>query len=114
MLQVKTKLQITTSLLCTNHDKGLLQIRCTTALKITYYEPGVDPAGGLVQLYDGWVDNERININWDVSPVSSPVTVLSHRGEFNRGNDHWPTPLFHLDLFQVPPVTPEVSLGFLH
>ena len=53
MLQVKTKLQITTSLLSTNHDKGLLQITCTTALKITYYEPGVDPAGGVVQLYVG-------------------------------------------------------------
>ena len=53
MLQVKTKLQITTSLLSTNYDKGLLQITCTTALKIRYYEPGVDPAGGVVQLYDG-------------------------------------------------------------
>ena len=51
MLQVKTKLQITTSLLSTNHDKGLLQTM--TALKITYYEPGVDPAGGVVQLYIG-------------------------------------------------------------
>ena len=48
---MKTKLQIT-SLLTTNFDKGLLQI--TTALKITNYEPGVDPIkGGVVQLYDG-------------------------------------------------------------
>ena len=53
-----------------------------------------------------WVDNERVDINWDVSPVSSPDIVLSHRGEFNRGNDHWPTPLFPLDLFLVPPITP--------
>ena len=51
LLQIKTKLQIT-SLLTTNFDKGLLQI--TTALKITNYEPGVDPIkGGVVQLYDG-------------------------------------------------------------
>ena len=59
----------------------------------------------------GWVDNERVDINWDVSPVSFPDIVLSHRGEFNRGNDHWPTPLFHLDLFLVPPVTPESLPG---
>ena len=50
LLQIKTKLQIT-SLFTTNYDKGLLQI--TTALKITNYEPGVDPKGGVVQLYDG-------------------------------------------------------------
>ena len=34
-----------------------------------------------------WVGNERVDINWDVSPVSSPVTVLSHRGEFNKVKD---------------------------
>ena len=43
------------------------------------------------------VDNEEVDINWDVSPASSPVTVVSHRGEFNRGKDHWPTPLNPLD-----------------
>ena len=32
----------------------------------------------------GWVGNEGVNINWEVSAVSSPVTVLSHRGEFNK------------------------------
>ena len=32
----------------------------------------------------GWVGNEGTDINWDVSPVSSPVTVSSHRGEFNE------------------------------
>ena len=47
---MKTKLQIT-SLLSTNYDKRLLQTM--TALKITYYEPGVDPVGGVVQLYVG-------------------------------------------------------------
>ena len=31
-----------------------------------------------------WVGNEGVDINWNVSPVSSPVTVLSHRGEFNK------------------------------
>ena len=38
-------------MLTTNYDKGLLQIK--TALKITSHEPGVDPKGGVVQLYDG-------------------------------------------------------------
>ena len=32
----------------------------------------------------GWVGKEGVNINWNVSPVSSPVTLLSHRGEFNK------------------------------
>ena len=32
----------------------------------------------------GWVVNEGDDINWNVSPVSSPDTLLSHRGEFNR------------------------------
>ena len=32
----------------------------------------------------GWVGNEGVDINWNVSAVSSPVTVLSHRGEFNK------------------------------
>ena len=44
---------------------------------------GVDP-GGVVQPFMGWVGNEGAVINWDVSPVSSPVTVSSHRGEFNK------------------------------
>ena len=42
----------------------------------------------MVQPFMGWVDNEGFDINWDVSPVLSPVTVLSHRGEFNTGDDH--------------------------
>ena len=42
-----------------------------------------DP-GGVVQPFMGWVGNEGADINWDVSPVSSPVTVSSHRGEFNE------------------------------
>ena len=32
----------------------------------------------------GWVRNEEVDINWDVSSDSSPITVLSHRGEFNK------------------------------
>ena len=31
-----------------------------------------------------WVGNEGVDINWDVSAVSSPATVLSHRGEFKK------------------------------
>ena len=34
-----------------------------------------------------WMGNEGVNINWDVSPVSSPVTVLSHSDEFNKDID---------------------------
>ena len=33
---------------------------------------GVD-LGGVVQPFMGWVDNEGVDINWDVSPVSPPV-----------------------------------------
>ena len=44
---------------------------------------GIDP-GGVVQPFLGWVGNEGVGINWDASSVSSPVTVLSHRGEFKR------------------------------
>ena len=43
---------------------------------------GVEP-GGVVQLFMGFVGNKGVDINWDVSPVSSPATVLSHRVEFN-------------------------------
>ena len=32
---------------------------------------GVHP-GGVVQPFLGWVGNERVDINWEVSPVSSP------------------------------------------
>ena len=32
----------------------------------------------------GWVGNEEVDINWDVSSDSSPITVLSHRGELNK------------------------------
>ena len=30
-----------------------------------------------------WVDNERVDINWDASPVSSPVTALIPVANFN-------------------------------
>ena len=33
--------------------RHLCFLQITTALKITNYQPGVDPAGGVVQLYDG-------------------------------------------------------------
>ena len=36
----------------------------------------------MVQPFKGWVGNEGVDINWDASPVSSPVTVLSHCGKF--------------------------------
>ena len=44
----------------------------------------VDP-GGVVQPFMGWVGNEEVDINWDVGSDSPPVTVLTHRGEFNKG-----------------------------
>ena len=44
---------------------------------------GIDPSG-VVQFFMDWVGNEGVDINWNVSPGSSPVTVLSHRGEFNK------------------------------
>ena len=46
----------------------------------------MDP-GGVVQPFMGWVDNEGVDINWKASLVSSAVTVLSHRGEFNKAKD---------------------------
>ena len=38
--------------------------------------------GGVVQPFIGWVGNERDDIIWEVIPVLSPVTLLSHPGEF--------------------------------
>lgn len=32
----------------------------------------------------GWVGNEEVDINWDVSSDSSPITVLSYHDEFNK------------------------------
>ena len=37
----------------------------------------------------GWVGNEWVDINWNASPVSSPFTVLSHRGEFKEDHHHY-------------------------
>ena len=37
-----------------------------------------------MQPFMGWVGNEGVDINWNVNPVSSPVTVFSHCGEFNK------------------------------
>ena len=39
---------------------------------------------GVVQPFMGLVGNEGVDINWDVSPVSSPVIVLSERCEFQQ------------------------------
>ena len=46
---------------------------------------GINPSG-VVQLFVDWVGNEGVDINnyWNVSPVSSPVTMLSQCGEFNK------------------------------
>ena len=38
----------------------------------------------LQQPFMGWLGNEGVDNNWDETPVSSPVTVLSHLGEFNK------------------------------
>ena len=35
-------------------------------------------------LWAGWVMKGLISINWNGSPVSSPVTISSHCGEFNK------------------------------
>ena len=39
-----------------------------------------------VQPFMDWVGNEGVDINnyWNVSPVTSPFTVLSHLGELNK------------------------------
>ena len=42
---------------------------------------GID-SSGVVQTFMYWVGNGGVDINWDVSPVSSPFTVLSQRGKF--------------------------------
>ena len=36
----------------------------------------------MVQPFMGWVGNGGVDINWDISPVSYPYTMLSHRGKF--------------------------------
>ena len=42
---------------------------------------GVDPSG-VVQPFMDWVGNGGVDINWNVSPVLSPYTMMRHRGEF--------------------------------
>ena len=37
---------------------------------------GVDP-GGVVQPFMDWVGNERVEINWEISALSSPFTVAN-------------------------------------
>ena len=73
---------------------------CLTALhgcdyfgKYTVKEPtllfvgrvgGVDTSGVVQLSFMCWVGNEGVDIIWDTSPVSLPVTVLSHRSKFNK------------------------------
>lgn len=38
----------------------------------------------VVQPFMGRVGNEGVDIKLDASPFSSPVTILSHCGEFNK------------------------------
>ena len=55
------------------------------SLRKTFPENHVSvDVGGVVQPFMGWVGNEEVDINWDVSSDSSPITVLSPRGEFNK------------------------------
>ena len=42
-------------------------------------------SGDVVQPFMDWVGNERVDINWEISPLSSPVTVSSHHCELNKG-----------------------------
>lgn len=49
----------------------------TQGLEIT------DPSS-VVQPFMGKVGNEGVDIKLDASPFSSPVTILSHCGEFNK------------------------------
>ena len=87
------KLQLCFLLITT---KGCYKLRQLKKLQITnraYYTPRVVWYNFMMV----WVDNEEVHINWDVSPVSFPDIVFSHRGKFNRGNDHWLIPLFPLD-----------------
>ena len=49
----------------------------TQGLEIT------DPSS-VVQPFMGRVGNEGVDIKLDASPFSSPVTILSHCGEFNK------------------------------
>ena len=64
----------------------------TTAQEVTGSNPGwtntqglkiTDPSG-VVQPFMGRVGNEGVDIKLDASPFSSPVTILSHCGEFNK------------------------------
>ena len=53
----------------------LLDVKESTLLLVKS-KSRTDP-GGVVQPYMGWVDKKGVDINWDVRPVSFPVTVLS-------------------------------------
>ena len=44
---------------------------------------GID-ACGVAKPFIGWLGNEAVDISWEASRFLSPVTVLSHGGEFNK------------------------------
>ena len=50
----------------------------------------------------GWVGNEGVDIIWDAGPVSSPFTVLSHRGEFREDHNHYQHCHYHLRRYPPP------------
>ena len=54
----------------------------------------------------GRVGNEGVDINWDTSPVSSPFTVLSHRGEFKKDHHHYQHLHYHPRRHPPPPPPP--------
>ena len=66
-----------------NFESYRLKLFLYLSLPLVERNGGVNPSG-VVQPFMGWVSNEWVDINWDASPVSSPVTALSHRGEFNK------------------------------
>ena len=43
---------------------------------------------GVVQPFMGLVGSEGVDINWDVSSVSSPVIVLSQSCEFQQSTEN--------------------------
>ena len=51
------------------------------------FKLGVGP-GGVVQPFMGWVGNEGVDINWDLSPVSSPISVANSIKRKKESYDH--------------------------
>ena len=79
-----------TFLLCTGHCflKKLWLVRLISERPIPEPKPamilgGID-ACGVAKPFIGWLGNEAVDISWEASRFLSPVTVLSHGGEFNK------------------------------